>query len=158
MTQITVAKDDAGRMVGLTAEDQRAWSKFWDMVGAMEQGEFCTVDVWFPRNPKLHRFHFALIGGLFDAQDRFLRVEALRAWLYVGAGYCEFLPGPDGLTVAIPKSIKWSEVDDEDFKRVHQAMMEFLAGDYCRAHLWPRMSEPDSAELLSLLIEQFELA
>lgn len=156
MTTITVAKNDAGQLQGLTAEDERGWRKFWDMVGGLEQGEFFSFDVWFPRNPKLHKLHFAVIGAVLDAQDRFLKPEALRAWLYVGAGYCELVPGPDGMTVAIPRSVKYSEIDDADFKKVHDSMMEFLAGEYCRAHLWPRLSEEASAELLGLLLSQFE--
>lgn len=156
MTTIAVAKNDAGQLQGLTDNDQRAWLRFWNQIEELDQGEFFTIDYWFPRNPKLHRLHFVIINAFFDAQERFSDAEALRGWLYVGAGHCDFHPGPDGQTVAIPRSIKWSKVDDVDFQRIHDAMIGFIRGEYARAHLWPHLSAETTYELVELLLSQFE--
>lgn len=156
MTQIAIAKNDAGALEGLTPEDHKAWLKLWTEIEGLGAGEFLTLEYWFPRNPKLHRLHFEIIGRLFDCQERFATPKGLRGWLYVGAGHCELVPGLDGQTVAIPKSIAWSEIDDVDFQRVHVAMIEFIRGEHCRRVLWPRLQDEITWELVEVFLEQFE--
>src|SRR3546814_10317190 len=46
----------------------------------------------FPRSPKFHRLHFAMLGAIFDNQEQFPTLDDLRYWLEVGAGHCNFVP------------------------------------------------------------------
>lgn len=156
MATICVAKADDGKLVGLTEKDQRAWARFKRKLNELVEGEFFSIDYWFPRNPKLHRLHFKIIGTLFDAQEQFADPDALRGWLYVGAGECDFYPGPKGKMVAIPRSVKWSKLDDEDFHALHGRVVDFMRSEHCRAFLWPHLEPAVAAETVDTLLAEFE--
>ena len=156
MSTITVVKDDRGKLAGLTDKDQRAWSRFRKMVDGLGLGEFFSIEYWFPRNPALHRLHFKVIGMLFDAQEQFADPDALRGWLYVGAGECTYYPGPKGRMVAIPRSVKWSRMDDEDFAALHGKVLAFIRSEHCRKFLWPHLSDAQAAEIVEAVLEEFE--
>jgi hypothetical protein len=156
MTTITVTKDDTGQLAGLTDQDQRAWRRFRKLIGKLECGEFFSFDYWFPRNPALHRLHFKIINTLFDAQEQFNDPDALRGWLYVGAGYCDFYPGPKGRMVAIPRSVKYSKIDDADFEALHRKVVDFMRDDHARAFLWPHLSPQQTYDTVDVLLSQFE--
>jgi len=156
MTTICVVKDDRGELDGLTEQDRRAWRRFWKKIKQLEVGEFFSFDHWFPRNPALHKLHFKVVGTLFDAQERFDDADALRGWLYVGAGYCDFYPGTDGEIVAIPRSVKWSKIDDADFEALHRKVIAFMREHRCRRFLWPHLSDAHAYETIEILLQEFE--
>lgn len=156
VTTICVAKDDTGKLVGLTDQDHRAWRRFTKMTDGLGCGEFFSIDYWFPRNPALHKLHFKIVGTLFDAQETFENVDQLRAWLYVGAGYCDVVPDGKGGVVAIPKSIKWSKIDDAEFEsKVHRPMLDFIRGEHARGFLWPRLTPTETYDIVDILLSQF---
>lgn len=155
MTTICVAKDDTGTLVGLTDQDHRSWKRFRKSIAKLEAGEFFSFDYWFPRNPRLHRLHFKVIGTLFDAQEQFAEPDTLRGWLYVGAGYCDFYPGPSGKMVAIPRSVKWSKIDDADFEALHGKVVDFMRSDHCHRFLWPHLDGAHSYETVDILLQEF---
>lgn len=156
MTTICVAKDDRGKFVGLTEQDHRAWARFKKKMNELAEGEFFSIDYWFPRNPKLHRLHFKIIGTLFDAQEQFADADSLRGWLYVGAGFCDFYPGPMGKMVAIPRSVKWSRIDDADFSELHVKVVGFIRSEHARRFLWPHLSDEATWDSVETLLAQFE--
>jgi hypothetical protein len=57
----------------------------------------------------------------------------------VGAGHAEFLPGLDGVICAIPKSIAWAELDEQEFIEFMRAVNDFLWTDVAQAVLWPHL-------------------
>lgn len=156
MTTVCVAKDDTGKLVGLTEQDHRAWRRFRKLIAKLECGEFFSFDYWFPRNPKLHRLHFKVIGSLFDAQEKFAEPDALRGWLYVGAKYCDFYPGADGELVAIPRSVKYSKIDDADFEFLHSRVLDFMRSEHARGFLWPHLSIADTWQTVEVILSEFE--
>lgn len=156
MTTICVVKDDRGELDGLTDQDRRAWRRFTKKTKELEIGEFFSFDHWFPRNAALHKLHFKVVGTLFDAQEQFADPDALRGWLYVGAGYCDFLPGPTGRMVAIPKSVKWSKIDDADFEALHRKVVDFVRSEHARGFLWPHLDEAKTYETVEILLQEFE--
>jgi hypothetical protein len=156
MTTIAVAKDEDGKLTGLTDKDERAWRRFRKLIAKLEAGEFFTFDYWFPRNPKLHRLHFKVIGTLFDAQEQFNDADALRGWLYVGAGYCDFYPGAKGRMVAIPRSVKWSKIDDADFSDLHKKVVDFIRSEHCAKFLWPHLEYEKQCDMVDTLLREFE--
>lgn len=156
MTTMTIVKDDRGQFVGLTDSDNRAWRRFKKKMNALLEGEFFSIDYWFPRNPALHRLHFKVIGTLFDAQEQFADADALRGWLYVGAGHCDFFPGPTGKMVAIPRSVKWSKIDDADFQSLHNKVVDFIRSEHARNFLWPHLGADKTYETVEVLLSEFE--
>ena len=82
--------------------------------------------------------------------------EQFRKWTEVGAGFCDFVPGPKGRMVALPKSIAYHAIDDEEFSTVHENVKAFLRSVHARRFLWPHQDESQSAEMVSTLISEFE--
>lgn len=156
MTTIHVTRDNTGKLVGLGEKDKKAYAAFVKRVHELETGEVYTLDVWFPRNPKLHGLHFAMLSAVFDAQEQFATPDQLRAWLQVGAGHCEFVPGPTGKMVAIPKSIAHHKLDDVEFSEHHEKVKEFLRSPYAKQFLWPHLPESEQDEMVESILTQFE--
>lgn len=156
MTTMTVVKTEDGKLGGFSEADQRAYAKFTKSIKELEIGELFTLSTWFPRNPKLHKLHFAVVKALFDGQEQFADLNDLRKWLYVGAGYCDFLPGPKGRMVAIPKSIAFDKIDDSDFYELHRKVIDFARSEHAQRFLWPHLSSEQTLEIVETLLGAFE--
>jgi hypothetical protein len=157
MTTITVTKVEGGRLDGFSQKDKRAYSKFRKAIEELGLGELFTLSVWFARNPKLHRLHFAVINALFEQQEQFDDQETLRKWLYVGAGHADFLPGPKGKMVAIPKSVAYDKIDDADFSELHAKVLDFMRTHHCQSFLWPHLEESKRSLIIEMILKEFEV-
>ena len=156
MASITVTKDQTGQIVGFGEKDKKAYGRFKQKVKDLQPGELYTIEAWFPRNPRLHGLHFAMLAQVFDAQEQFSDPEQLRLWLQVGAGHCEFVPGPTGRMVAIPKSISFRSMDDAEFSEHHERVKAFLRSDHAQAFLWPHLPADQRAEMVEGVLQGFE--
>ncbi|MCA3109850.1 MAG: DUF1367 family protein [Rhodocyclaceae bacterium] len=156
MSEILLTRDDTGKVTGLTEADQRAWSRFRKMLADLVPGECVRLAFWLPRSPKFHRRHFAIIGALFDAQEQFDDREQFRMWLQVGAGHCDFVPGPAGRMVALPKSIAWHKLDDAEFAAHHESVIGFVRSDRCTAFLWGHLQPADQLLMVETILAGFE--
>ena len=78
-----------------------------------------------PRNIHFHRKYFALLGAARSMIDEDYTLNQFRALCTVGAGYCDFIAGEDGM-VAVPKSISFSNMDETEFGRVYQDTLTFI--------------------------------
>lgn len=155
MSIITVTKNAEGKVAGLTEKDAKAFARFNRQLESLERGEIMTIEMWFPRNPKLHGRHFAILSAVFGSQEQFPDLDQFRMWAQVGAGHCTFVPGPTGRMVALPKSIKWSKMDDEEFGDHHAKVIAFLFSEHARHFLWPHLSNHDSYEMVDTLLAEF---
>jgi len=156
MSEILLTRDEAGKLRGMGEPDQRAWAKFRRWVESLEPGECVRMAFWIPRSPKMHRFHFALLAALFDAQEQFSDREQFRLWLQVGAGHCDFAPGPKGKMVALPRSIAWHKLDDAEFAEHHMALVDFVRSPQCTSFLWGHLSPADQSEMVETILAEFQ--
>ena len=156
MSTITVTKDATGKLCGATERDSVAYGRFKSRIDKLEPGEMLTISCWFPRNSALHKLHFALLSAFFEQQEQFSDLEQFRAWVSVGAGHAEFVPGPKGRMVALPKSISFRALDDADFQNYHNKVTEFLRTPYASQFLWPHLSGPEQAAMVDSILAQFE--
>lgn len=156
MTTITLVKTDTGKVAGHGEKNARAWAKFKKVMSELEPGELLSISTWFPRNKKLHGLHFALLAALFEAQEQFEDPDRMRMWLHVGAGLCDFLPGPTGRMVAVPKSIAWDKLDDADFQAHHEAVKAFMRGERAQMFLWPHLPPGQAADMVETVLLEFE--
>lgn len=157
MAEILLTKDDCGKLAGLGETDQRAWKKFRAWISRLEAGEVVRMAFWIPRSPKLHRFHFAMLAALFDAQEQFADREQFRMWLQVGAGHCDFVPGPQGRMVALPRSIAYHRLDDAAFTEHHLSVIDFVRSPRCTAYLWGHLSEAQQSEMVETILSEFRV-
>lgn len=146
-----------GELAGFSDKDKKAYAKVLKEIGKLEPGELCTIQYFVPRNPKFHRLHFAMLKAIFDAQEIFLNPDSLRAWLYIGAGLCDFMAGPDEQMVAIPKSIAWDRMDDNEFSEHHEMLMSFLFDVRCYMQLWPHLSPESAYEMMETQLLEFRI-
>ncbi|MEX3929765.1 DUF1367 family protein [Paraburkholderia sp. BR10936] len=144
MSRIVLTKTPQG-IEGMTDADERCFDRFNAYVQAMPVGETIAFSWTEPRSHYWHAVHFGLLKRLFQSQRRFETPEALRAWVTVGAGHCDLVPGPDGVTVAAPRSISYESLDDAAFQLHHQRCITFLRTPAALVFLWPA-ARPGIAE------------
>jgi hypothetical protein len=78
-----------------------------------------------PRNIAFLRKYFALLKVGRDMASTDFNPKQFRMYVQAGAGYCEFLPGKDGL-IAVPKSISFGKMDEIEFARLYKAVLNFI--------------------------------
>jgi hypothetical protein len=155
MAKVALRVNDSGKLEGLTPADDRAYARFKKKLGLMRPGDTISFEHRFPRSPKFHRLHFAMLGLLFDNQEQFANSEDLRKWIEVGAGHCQFVPGPGGRLVALPLSIAYDSLDDAEFYEHHIKVVAFLRSTAATRFLWPQIGDQDAGQAMDALLEGF---
>lgn len=140
MSALIVFKNECGKLEGWGEKGRRAWQKFTKIVSELEVGETLAFEYKLPRSPQHHRFFFARLQALLDLQEAFADLDHLLIFLKVGAGFVEFMPGPGGQLVAIPKSIAWERLGEQDFIEAKRAIWDFLWTDVAQQSLWPELT------------------
>lgn len=156
MPAVQITKDERGKMVGFGQKGERAYAKFLSAVRNLEYGEMLAFSYKIPRSPKFHRLHFVMLAALFDAQEQFSDDYQFRKWSEVGAGHCDFVPGPAGKMIPLPRSIDYESLDDVEFSEMHEAVKVFFRSGHAARFLWPHLSDTVGAEMIETLLEQFE--
>lgn len=157
MSNITITKNNEGKLVGLTQRDQRAYARFKKSVDGMEEGEIATISIWFPRNPAFHKKHLKMLREVFSNQEQFDDFDdGFRKWVQIGAGYYISMPGPNGRQIDVSKSIAWDKMDDEALNDHHEKVKEFLRSSRARMFLWPHLAEGQTYEMVDTLLREFE--
>lgn len=158
MTTLTVTRGDDGKLRGLSAPDERAYRRFVHELGNLAAGDVVSFSYYFPRSGPFHRRHFAILGALFDMQERFEDPEHLRKWLEVGAGHFFMVADEHGEVIKIPDSIAYHRLDDVEFSRHHDECVKFIRSDHARRFLWPHLSAEQTYETVETLLLSFERA
>jgi hypothetical protein len=155
VSEVVVVKSENGKLEGLGEKGGRAWRRFQAWVAEMAVGDTLRFEWHKPRSLQHHRHFFAMLNALFDAQERFDDENKMRQWLTVGAGYCDFVPGPAGVMCALPQSIAFHRLDESEFSELRGAVDRFLWTDAARKFLWPHLSDRASYEAVDRLLGEF---
>lgn len=158
MAKVVLARNETGELQGLTDADDRAYQRFIHYVAQLDIGQTFSFSWSEPRSPAFHRAHFALIKLIFESQETFSDPEALRAWLTVGAGHCDMLPGPSGELVAVPRSIAYERMDETDFREHHMRVLDFLRSPRACFTLWPNLSDEAAGRSMDQLLLAYAAA
>jgi hypothetical protein len=145
-----------GVVDGFNRDDKKAWRRIWARIKGMEAGEMLVIDIRMPRSGAYHRRHMCIEQSVFDAQERFQSFEQFRVWLKVGAGWVDWCAGPKGGVVPIPKSISYSNADQEEFAKYHDAVVDFLRGPHAARFLWRHLSESGADDMMNAILEGFD--
>lgn len=156
MAKIALRVNELGKLDGLTAADGRAYARFKRKLKQMRPGDTISFEHRFPRSPKFHRLHFAMLGVFFDNQEQFANPEDLRKWIEAGAGHCQFVPGPKGRLVALPLSIAYDSLDDTEFYEHHIKVVAFLRSQAATRFLWPDVSDIAAAASVESILQEFD--
>ena len=119
MTKLFMRKD-LGRLVPADDAARAALSK-------IKHGSDIEVEIRRPRNIQHHRKFWALLNLVFENQDKYEEPEHLLAALKASVGHCDFLPGKDGMLVAVPKSIAFHKMDQTAFNEFYDRCVDKIA-------------------------------
>ena len=162
LSRLTEAQKEAMRAAMFTSLDgvdetsKRAWRRFWNRVSKMEVGEIFWINTHSPRSGPFHRLHMAIEKAVFDAQERFTDFEQFRVWLKVGAGHVDWVAGPKGAVIPVPKSIAYSKLDEDGMREFHAAAMAFLREPHALKVLWPKLDAGRREQMMETVLGGFE--
>lgn len=141
---------------GIDDQHTKRWLKVVNTWFGLEEGEITTVDTRHPRSGPFHRFHMAMEQAVFNAQERFTAFEQFRNWLKIGAGHVEWVRGPTGGVVPLPKSISYADLEEVEMREVHAAMLEFLGGVHAAPYLWKHLDPEEAGGMMKSILDGFE--
>ena len=156
MSRLVITKGQDGKLCGLDPAGQRAYGRFKAAVAALQPGETLGFTFRLPRSPKHHAFFFAKLQRLLERTEAFTELDKLRAWLTMGAGYADFVPGMDGQPNAIPRSLEFDSMDEADFAELHRAVDAFLWTLHAQAVLWPALDANQRWACMESFMGSFE--
>jgi hypothetical protein len=156
MSKVVLRIDERGKLTGLTEKDTRAYGRFRKKLDNLRPGDTLAFDFKLPRSPKFHRLHFAMLGAFFATQEVFDDADRMRKWMEVGAGHVDFMPGPDGSLVALPKSISYEALDDTEFHDVHEGIKAFMRSPIAYRYLWPHLNDEGREQMVEAVLVEFE--
>ena len=156
MPAVQITKDNRGKIAGFGRKGERAYGRFLAAVKNLEYGEMLAFSYKIPRSPKFHKLHFVMLAALFEAQEQFADDYQFRKWSEVGAGHCDFVPGPTGRMVALAKSVDYESLDDVEFSEMHEAVKAFFRSPHAWHFLWPHLSEAEGSEMVETILREFE--
>jgi hypothetical protein len=88
--------------------------------------EMVECEIKKPRNIRFHKLAFALFNMVFQNQERYTDLEALRYDLTVDAGYYTKHTNLSGDIVKTAKSISFASMDDTDFSEYYEAIIKTI--------------------------------
>lgn len=160
---ITEADREAVRRVlfgildGLSEQHKKSWRRLWNWaLHKSEPGEMLEIHTHRERLGWYHRKHMAMEQAVFDAQERFTDFDQFRIWLKVGSGFVDWLPGPKGGVIPVPKSIAYSKIEQDDMERFHTKVVDFFRAEHAQRALWPHLSPEKRAEMMDAIVDRFE--
>lgn len=89
-------------------------------------GEIYEYETKKPRNIMHHRKFFALIKMVFENQEGYNNVDALREDLIIAAGYYDSHVNFDGETKLRPRSISFSSMPQDEFEKLYEAVLDVV--------------------------------
>lgn len=158
---ITDADKEAARRVffgfvdGLGERGQKQWRRFVNGLLRLEPGEMVDIKTHRERIGWFHRKHMALEQRVFEAQEKFQTFEQFRVWLKVGSGFVDWLPGPKGGVIPVPRSISYARLEQGEMERVHEEIVAFLRTEHAGRTLWKHLSERQRIEQIEFLLGSF---
>lgn len=158
-----IPKDDAdaarrvlfGMVDGLGDRGKRQWRRFVGGLMRLEPGEMVEIKTHKARSGPFHRRHMVIEMRVFEAQEKFEQFEQFRNWLKVGAGFCDWVPGPKGAVMPIPRSIAFDKLEEGEMQQVHADMLAFLRTPHALKTLWRHLSEPARSEMIEVVLRDF---
>lgn len=140
---------------GLGEVNQRAWRRFWNRILHLGAGEVFSVDTWVPRYLPFHKRHMKIEASVFAAQERIKSFDQFRYWLKLGAGFVDWMPGPKGGVVPVPRSISFKKCEEDVMRQFHDDAMDFLRTEHACKYLWPNLSLQAAGEAMDAVLGRF---
>lgn len=89
-----------------------------DDMKTFPHGKHLLIEVKEKRNADNHRRYFAFINTAFSMQSVYDNPNHFRKLIQCKAGHYDAIVTPKGKTIYAPKSIKWSELKEPEFRKL----------------------------------------
>lgn len=142
---------------GATVKDTKAWRRFWRAMNEAGSGEYFSFKLERQRDSKFHKLTMVVLTHIFKAQERFEDFRIFRQFVKLGAGFCDYLPTPDGELRAVPKSQNFDECSEEDVREFFENAVKFLRSERACKTLWPDAPVWQSAAGMDEIFKGFDL-
>jgi hypothetical protein len=97
-----------------------------EAIQTIKKGEAVTAVIRRNRNPKHHRKLFALLNVVFEAQSSFATTYELLTALKMATGLFETGKTVEGIPFAVPKSINFSSMCQNDFEEWYKKAVDVI--------------------------------
>lgn len=97
---------------------------------AVAPGQRVKLEIKEWRNLDRHRAYWATLHDVIDATDCALSPERLHEVLKLETGVVDLIRLPNGMTVAIPGSISFDKMSEDEFVTFFKRAEEWLAATY----------------------------
>jgi hypothetical protein len=141
---------------GLSESDQASWRRFWNWIIKSGSGEIFSIQTWTPRNGKFHRLHMLTESRVFKGQERIKSFDQFRSWLKIGAGFVDWMAGPKGGVVPVPRSLSYSKADEDVMRQFHVDALAFLRTSHAQRYLWPHLPADKAEEMIETILARLE--
>lgn len=148
----TVRRVLFGIINGLGDVNKKRWANFWNRVLKLQPGEMVDVRTHQARLGWYHRKHMNFEQKLFESQERFDNFDQFRMWLKVGAGHVDWLPGPKGGVIPVPKSISYANMEQAQMEVFHAQVLEFVQQEHATRTLWKHLQPQQQREYIDTVI------
>lgn len=156
MPKLTLCLDENKKLDGISQTDKKRYAKFKFIVSNLGEDSI-SFSYHLPRSGAYHRRFFAQLAAVFEGQEVFDDLDMFRLWSEVGAGHVIYYPMMDtGEMIAVPKSIAYDKLDQDEFQKVHDSIFTFLRSERARSFLWPHLANDQSGNMIESLLGEFE--
>lgn len=145
-----------GMVDGLSESDQKSWRRFWNRIVSLNVGEIFSIETWAPRHSGFHKRHMVMETSVFKCQERIRTFEQFRIWLKIGAGFVDWMAGPKGGVVPVPRSISYKKCDEEAMRKFHDDAIAFLRTQHATKYLWPHLDAAGGERMIEAIFEEFD--
>lgn len=101
----------------------------WDEKRKLKIGEVYFCEIKKPRNLLFHKKFFALISLGHENTKLDMPLEAYRAYVTMKAGWVDVFETRGGKKMALPKSISFANMDDDEFAKLYLSVIHVIGKD-----------------------------
>lgn len=145
-----------GFFKGATVADEKAWRRFMRAMNEGVAGEYFSFKVERQRVGWKHRKQMALEGKVFDSQERLADKKQFILWLKIGAGFVDWMAGPKGGVVPVPRSINFNQCSEEEFAEYRDQVSAFLRTQHAQKYLYPALTPQMAEQCIESILQPFE--
>ncbi len=103
-----------------------------DTLRKIGMGELVMVEIRRPRSPQHHRMFWALATLVYGNLDEtvYPSIEDFVGALKIAAGYSTRVALPSGEVAFIPRSISFSNMDQDEFNKFYEKVSDIIAKQF----------------------------
>lgn len=141
---------------GLDEQNESRWRRLWSRFWRAEPGQVFQLDNLVERSRPFHGRHMAMEQRLYESQEYFFSLPALRAWLKTGAAFVTWEADGKGGIVAVPRSTSYEKCSDDEMRELHEAMLSYLRTPSAQEKLWSHLAPARRAAMLESVLADRE--